>query len=63
MRAVFRDRHATLYRGDCLTWLAEREPGEQGLELPPHLPELLMKPVDRLAEGMEQIGVVAVWSR
>ena len=27
MRAVYRDRHATLYRGDCLTWLAEREPG------------------------------------
>jgi DNA modification methylase len=26
MRAVFRDRHATLYRGDCLTWLATREP-------------------------------------
>lgn len=26
MRAVFRDRHATLYRGDCLTWLGAREP-------------------------------------
>jgi site-specific DNA-methyltransferase (adenine-specific) len=26
MRAVYRDRHATLYRGDCLTWLGAREP-------------------------------------
>jgi DNA modification methylase len=24
MRAVFRDDHTTLYRGDCLTWLATR---------------------------------------
>ena len=39
---------------------AEREPGQQRVELTAHLAEVLMEAIDRRAQGVQQIGLVAV---